>query len=130
MSVIKLIKPSDITEPQHKHRKKEDWVKLHYYRDRRSTIIENDKIKDIVGEITSIGEYNKNTFYRLSQVSSKDPVWDTYIKLKSNLPPEIAKRNHRYRQPTKLKSDTAKKPNKFAYNDFTKRYGKFVMDFN
>lgn len=90
--------PNELFHTKRKHRKKDKWVRLWFFKDRRRIPISKDDISSDT-EITSKLEYQTGTFYKISQLSADDYYFDYYYKLKTGLPADIFKKNNRYKTP-------------------------------
>lgn len=90
--------PNELFNQKRKHRKKEKWVRLWFYKNRRKSEVDPDKLKIDI-DITSKLEYQKGTFYKISQLSEDDLYFDYFYKLKCGLPKDIFKKNNRYKTP-------------------------------
>ena len=125
----KYIVPSDINERKHKHRDKKNWVSLWFYRERKKTSVKKKNIKpDFV--ITSKLEYQKDVFYKMTQLSLADDSFDYYYKLKENSTKNIVKKNSRYKNPKNKK----KRPSWKDYKSnkpykICEETGKFILTF-
>ena len=62
-----------------KHREQKGWVDIYYYQKRK---IFQLKPHQLVA--TSVQPFKQNVFYRCSQLSNTDPVFDYYKKLKKH----------------------------------------------
>jgi len=90
--------PNELFHTKRKHRKRDKWVRLWFFKDRRKTQIPKKQVSSDL-EITSKLEYQIGTFYKISQLSSDDYYFDYYYKLKEGLPPDIFKKNNRFKTP-------------------------------
>ena len=101
--MIKVFIPDHIKQRSKKIKKK--WVKLFYYRKRRKTEVLPEQIDIIDNEYdafcVSLKSFQRNTFYKLSQLSKIDQVWNYYAILKEDVPDEIFKKSLRH-EPTKF----------------------------
>ena len=137
MSSIKLFIPENIRERKHRADSSE-WVKTYYYKDRKRTEVEEEKILSLENEYdllcTSLKVYQRNVFYKLSQLSKKDPMFDYYCKLKNDVPDEVLKKYHKF-DPcknigTKNKNPTFKKDFERPVYEKSKCGKYFVVRFN
>ena len=93
------IVPAKINKKRHTHRNPQNWVSLWFYKDRKKTrVLEPlDVVSDKV--ITSKLEYQKDIFYKMSQMSEEDEFFDYYFKLKHVIKDKnIVKKNNRYKK--------------------------------
>jgi hypothetical protein len=90
--------PNELFNQSHIHRKKEQWVRLWFYKNRKKYEVKPNEIQ-MDYDITSKLEYQKGTFYKISQLSHDDNYFDYYYKLKTGLPKDIFKKNNRYKTP-------------------------------
>tara|TARA_Y100001963_G_scaffold157069_1_gene252259 strand:+ start:1694 stop:2119 length:426 start_codon:yes stop_codon:yes gene_type:complete len=141
MSSIKLNKesyhvPDNLkTAVKSKHRNPKNWTKFYWYRDRTRTEVKADKVKEDK-VITSRLDYCKNTFYKISAMSSQDEYFDYYFKLKDNVDKVVVKKNNRYKDPEFNPNNPLKKkridwrdnsyPSKYDYSDD----GKIIVRFD
>lgn len=65
-----------------KHHKKNDWVKLIYYENRKEKMVFPD---EVVNVYKSCDIYKKNCFYKVCSMSNKNNIWDFYRKLKDDV---------------------------------------------
>ena len=104
--------PNELFVPKRKHRKKDKWVRLWFYKDRRKMSVSKKNLGVDI-EITSKLEYQTDTFYKISQLSADDYYFDYFYKLKTGLPTDIFKKNNRFKTPI---SD-ARKKSKLSWKD-------------
>lgn len=120
--------PCEINTEKHKHREKDKWTTLYFYKDRKKTSVKKNQIKnDLV--ITSALEYQKDIFYKMSQLSAEDDCFDYFFRLKENIPSEIIKKNSRYKinkRPSNAWKHIKRDPNSYEKSDD----GKFIVRFN
>tara|TARA_R110000803_G_scaffold101544_4_gene169480 strand:- start:267 stop:671 length:405 start_codon:yes stop_codon:yes gene_type:complete len=88
--------PDDVITKTHKHRKKDKWVSMWFYKDHKKNRVFKKDIKDDF-IITSKLEYQKGIFYKMSQLSAEDDCFDYYYKLKDGVSKNIVKKNQRYK---------------------------------
>jgi hypothetical protein len=89
--------PKEVLNKSHKHRKKDNWVKLWFYKNRKITEVKKEHVK-IDKQITSKLEYQKNVFYKMTQISYEDDCFDYYFKLKDDFRKKnIVKKNSRFK---------------------------------
>jgi hypothetical protein len=88
--------PEDVITKTHKHRKKDKWVSMWFYKDHKKNRVFNKEIKDDF-IITSKLEYQKGIFYKMSQLSAEDNCFDYFYKLKPDVSKNIVKKNQRYK---------------------------------
>lgn len=81
-----------IKKYKHKNTDPEDWVRFYYYKNKKKTLVED---LDYDFEVSSTLNYKKNTMYLMSIMSQKDPYFDYYFTLKSDLPKCIIKKSNR-----------------------------------
>jgi len=138
MSIITInednyLLPKDVIK-NHKHRNKNNWVKMWFFKDRKRTEIEKNYIH-VDKEITSKLEYQKNVFYKMSQLSFEDEHFDYFFKLKDECTKKnIIKKNSRFKKvlPTKKKKALCMHN---EYNYYKKSYtidpadGRFIVTF-
>ena len=124
------------------------WVKVFYYKDRNRVEVPKENIDFIENEYdafcVSLKTFQRQTFYKLSQLSNIDKTWDYYAILKKDVPDEFLKKCKR-NEPTKFignpqygihykpysrrkKSDLSWKGKKPITVDIKK--GKFVLNFD
>lgn len=95
---VKYYIPDGIMEKAHKHRQPDEWATLWFYKNRKRTLINNEKITTDK-EITSKLEYNINTFYKMTTLSADDDHFDYYYRLKPTTKVgNILKKNNRYKR--------------------------------
>jgi len=119
--------PPNVLRKTHKHRVKRNWVNMWFYKTRRKTqVLPNEVQDDFI--ITSKLEYQKNTFYKISQLSLDDDSFDYYYRLKDEVPTDIVKKNCRFKKP--------KKSSKPHWRDYQRKEhevcettGKFIVRF-
>ena len=98
-----------------------------FYKTRRKTqVLPNEVQDDFI--ITSKLEYQKNTFYKLTQLSLEDDSFDYYYRLKDEVPSNIVKKNSRYKKLKKRPKahwrDYKQKP-----HEIDEETGKFIVRF-
>lgn len=117
--------PEEVVEKNHIHRKKNRWVSMWFYKNRKKTRVYKKQVKeDLI--ITSKLEYQKGIFYKMSQLSAEDDCFDYFYKLKDDVPKNIVKKNQRYK--LSYKKRNAWKNNTPDYN--IDENGKYVVSFN
>ena len=96
---FKVFCPKEVVAKyNHKHQNhNKDWTRFYYYQDKKKTMVGADNV-DYDYEVTSTLAYNKNCFYKMTNMSSRDTFFDYYFKLKNNLPKIVAKKSNRTKQ--------------------------------
>ena len=128
MSVIQIDSvnyyvPSSVTDKEHEHRDKEDWVRLWFYKDRKKIEIGKDRLSCDCS-ITSKLEYKKGVFYKMTQLSAEDNVFDFYFILKDNMnKKDVVKKNSRYKKHVKEEWERHGR-------DFCTKDGKIILKFS
>ena len=128
MSVIQIDNvnyyvPSSVTDKEHEHRDKEDWVRLWFYKDRKKIEIGKDRLS-CDRSITSKLEYKKGVFYKMTQLSGDDDTFDYYFILKDRVTKkDIVKKNSRYKK--SIKDEWEKQG-----RDVSTKSGKITLKFN
>jgi len=119
--------PAGLNVSPHKHRDKENWVSLWFYKGRQKQKVHPSEIQaDKI--ITSKLEYQNNIFYKMSSMSKEDSYFDYYFKLKENSPKDLVKKNNRYK---KLNPKRKYKFNEYKAKPYKKDpNGKFIVTFN
>jgi len=118
------IVPAKINKKQHIHRRPDNWVSLWFYKNRKKTrVLEPlDVVSDKV--ITSKLQYQKDIFYKMSQMSEEDEFFDYYFKLKHKIQKKnIVKKNNRYK-----KGNPRTKYNKNSYQWREYKRKPFIRD--
>lgn len=64
------------------HHKKNDWVKLIYYENRKENLVFPDEVVNVYNKCDI---YKKNCFYKICSMSNNDDIWDYYRKLKTDV---------------------------------------------
>jgi hypothetical protein len=104
METVKKINGEDFIIPpnlklnQHRHREKENWINLWFFKNRKKTKVDSNSIKcDKI--ITSKLEYQSNIFYKMSQMSREDMHFNYYFRIKDDIDTKnIVKKNSRYKK--------------------------------
>lgn len=123
--------PASLKCNPHKHRDKNNWVALWFYKNRKKTEVLPDQVK-VDKVITSKLEYQKDIFYKMSQMSEEDEYFDYYFRLKDKIRDKnLVKKNNRYKK--------GHPANKFGKKNKWKEYkglpherdenGKFIVRF-
>ena len=60
--------------PDHKQENTKDWTRFYYYKDRRRQVVSSANV-DYDYEVSSILNYNKHTFYKITAMSMKDGLF-------------------------------------------------------
>ena len=84
--------PKNLKTGKWKNRRK-NWVATYYF-DKKKIPVSKDQIDDTQKVITSRTDYRKDIFYKNSAASKKDPIFDIYYKLKSNIPSVYIREKH------------------------------------
>jgi hypothetical protein len=120
------ISPEIVQKYSHKNADPEQWSRFYYYKNKKKTKVNNINYDY---EVSSTLNYKKNTFYLMSIMSHKDPYFDYYFCLKSDLPKCIIKKSNRN------KSDNIKNTkfrNEYKTRDYEKcpKTGKIIVRFD
>jgi|TARA_R110000765_G_scaffold18336_4_gene49247 hypothetical protein len=114
-----------IKKYKHKNTDPDEWIRFYYYKNKKKTLVED---LDYDFEVSSTLNYKTNTMYLMSIMSQKDPYFDYYFTLKSDLPKCIIKKSNRN------KSDNVR--NKTKINNYKTDYercpktGKIIVRFD
>tara|TARA_R110000824_G_scaffold39375_1_gene119177 strand:+ start:546 stop:956 length:411 start_codon:yes stop_codon:yes gene_type:complete len=121
--------PKDILERKmkHKHRKKDKWCNLYFFKNRTKTPVREEDVKDDL-VITSALQYQRNTFYKMSAISAEDDTFDYFYKLKTTAPKNIVKKKSRFG--VKKRNNSWKHYKKPLTDYEISSDGKFVVRFN
>tara|TARA_R110001592_G_scaffold184578_3_gene428344 strand:+ start:638 stop:1045 length:408 start_codon:yes stop_codon:yes gene_type:complete len=124
---LKIFCPENIINKyKHKQQQPKDWVRFYYYKNKRRHEVQPKNI-EYDYEVSSTLNYNKNTFYKMTTMSTQDGYFDYYFKLKSHLPNVVVKKCNRHNKSEKcqqIKHPFIKKDYEIT-ND-----GKFVVRFD
>lgn len=120
--------PSIITKYKHKQQKPKDWTRFYYYKNKRRHLVEGSAVSYDY-EVSSTLNYNKNTFYKMTTMSSQDGYFDYYFKLKDHLPNVVVKKCNRHNKSDKVQQITPPYKNKFSNYEMTDD-GKFIVRFD
>jgi hypothetical protein len=125
--------PDNIKCKPHKHREEHKWISLWFYRQRRKTLVLPDQVKcDKI--ITSKLEYQKDTFYMMSQMSEEDQYFNYYFRLKDKVKDKnLVKKNGRFK---KINPKNKAKKIKHLWKDYKAKPheidedGKYIVRFH
>lgn len=117
--------PEIVAKYQHKQQKPRDWVRFYYYKNKKRNIVNAKDIKYDY-EVSSTLNYNKDTFYKMTGMSSTDGYFDYYFKLKEHLPNVVVKKSNRNNKTERTK--IMSKPTDKKHYDIDEN-GKFIIKF-
>tara|TARA_R110000796_G_scaffold90169_5_gene193942 strand:+ start:5041 stop:5448 length:408 start_codon:yes stop_codon:yes gene_type:complete len=124
---LKIFCPANIvTKYKHKQQKPKEWTRFYYYKNKKRNIVTHENI-EYDYEVSSTLNYNKNTFYKMTTMSSSDGYFDYYFKLKDHLPNVVVKKSNRHNTTEKTKQMV--KPFQSTPYEIDSN-GKFVVRFN
>lgn len=121
------ISPEIITKYNHKQSQPREWVRFYYYKNKKRHSIPGSQIKYDY-EVSSTLNYHKNTFYKMTTMSSSDGYFDYYFKLKDHLPSCVVKKSNRSGKSDKTKIVRQVYKNKPDYKMTPD--GKFLVTFD
>jgi hypothetical protein len=118
--------PNIVAKYKHKQQAPKEWTRFYYYKNKKRQIVSNENV-DYDYEVSSTLNYNKNTFYKMTTMSSCDGYFDYYFKLKDHLPNVVVKKSNRHNKTEKTKKMTTpfEKPPYELDKD-----GKFILRFD
>lgn len=120
-----FISPELVAKYSHKQTNPKEWVRFYYYKNKKRIVVEPKHI-EYDYEVSSTLNYNKQTFYKMTTMSSNDGYFDYYFKLKDHLPSCILKKSNRNNKTERTKCVNNVFPKKqYEMSDD----GKFIVRF-
>lgn len=118
--------PNIVAKYKHKQQNPKEWVRFYYYKNKKRHIVDADAVSYDY-EVSSTLNYNKQTFYKMTTMSTQDGYFDYYFKLKEHLPNVVVKKSNRHNKSEKTQQITP--PYKKNNYEMTED-GKFIVRFN